>query len=84
MDCYGDKYAMYWVFRQSQRGSAFRVDHKLCKRSQELGGVGILVEKNPEAISLRSFLQDSGFHSREAPCGYLAKGLRRRGIMDTL
>ena len=61
---------------------AFRVDHKSCKRSEEPGASGILVAKNPGVISLRSFLQDSGFHSTDAPCGYLAKGLRRKGIMD--
>lgn len=45
------------------------MDHKLRKKSKELGGSSIPVEKNLEVISLRSFLQDSGFHSREAPCG---------------
>lgn len=60
---------------RAEKDLAFRVDHKLCRRREELRGSGIRVER---------VLQDSGFHSREAPCGALGTGLRRGGIMDTL
>lgn len=37
---------------RAEKDLAFRVDHKLCRRSEDLRGSGIRVEKNLEVISL--------------------------------